>query len=90
MGAEGEVKYAVDLSWNMRSCYIALALHRKGIRCTVLERSESLRSSGVALTIMPDGWHALHQLTVASGSSSVEEYIIKPGLLKWLNSLQEL
>ena len=28
MGAEGEVKYAVDLSWNMRSCYIALALHR--------------------------------------------------------------
>lgn len=39
---------------------------RKGIRCIILERSESLRSSGVALTIMPNGWRALHQLNVAS------------------------
>ncbi|KAL1820575.1 hypothetical protein ACET3Z_015444 [Daucus carota] len=69
MGAEGEVKYEEDLvivGAGICGLATALALHRKGIRCTVLERSESLRSSGVALTIMPNGWRALHQLDVAS------------------------
>uniref|UniRef100_A0A165XW37 FAD-binding domain-containing protein n=1 Tax=Daucus carota subsp. sativus TaxID=79200 RepID=A0A165XW37_DAUCS len=65
----GEVKSEEDLvivGAGICGLATALALHRKGIRCTVLERSESLRSSGVALTIMPNGWRALHQLNVAS------------------------
>ncbi|KAL1823935.1 hypothetical protein ACET3Z_010713 [Daucus carota] len=52
--------------WCLMSCWFeqvaedtdgcrSLALHRKGIRCTVLERLESLRFSGMALTIMPNG-----------------------------------
>ncbi|GAV71998.1 FAD_binding_3 domain-containing protein [Cephalotus follicularis] len=44
----------------------ALALHRKGVRSVVLERSESLRATGAAIGIITNGWLALHQLGVAS------------------------
>ncbi|KAK2995568.1 hypothetical protein RJ640_000044 [Escallonia rubra] len=44
----------------------ALALHRKGITSVVLERSESLRASGAAIGIRPNGWRALDQLGVGS------------------------
>ncbi|KAJ8769986.1 hypothetical protein K2173_009068 [Erythroxylum novogranatense] len=44
----------------------ALALHRKGIKCVVVERSESLRATGLALTIFTNGWRVLDQLGVAS------------------------
>ncbi|OWM70985.1 hypothetical protein CDL15_Pgr013166 [Punica granatum] len=44
----------------------ALALHRKGIASLVLERSESLRASGAAITIRTNGWHALDYLGIAS------------------------
>ncbi|XP_021820471.1 uncharacterized protein LOC110762177 isoform X2 [Prunus avium] len=44
----------------------ALALHRKGLRSVVLERSESLRATGAAITIRPNGWRALDELGVAS------------------------
>ncbi|XP_004307200.1 PREDICTED: 3-hydroxybenzoate 6-hydroxylase 1-like [Fragaria vesca subsp. vesca] len=44
----------------------ALALHRKGIRSLVLERSESLRATGAAIILHANGWRALDQLGVAS------------------------
>ncbi|KAH7833683.1 hypothetical protein Vadar_008742 [Vaccinium darrowii] len=44
----------------------ALALHRKGIRSVVLERSETLRASGAGIGILANGWRALEQLGVAS------------------------
>ncbi|XP_074360473.1 monooxygenase 1-like isoform X2 [Apium graveolens] len=67
-GAEGEVKQEEMVIVGAGICGLAtaLAFHRKGIRCIVLERAESLRSSGVAITILPNGWRALHQLNVAS------------------------
>ncbi|CDP11536.1 unnamed protein product [Coffea canephora] len=42
----------------------ALALHRKGLRSVVYERSESLRAEGSAITILRNGWRALDQLGV--------------------------
>ncbi|KAI5342452.1 hypothetical protein L3X38_010327 [Prunus dulcis] len=44
----------------------ALALHRKGIRSVVLERSNTLRATGAAIIVHPNGWRALDQLGVAS------------------------
>ncbi|KAG6659126.1 hypothetical protein CIPAW_03G011600 [Carya illinoinensis] len=44
----------------------ALALHRKGIKNVVLERSESLRASGACITIRTNGWRCLDQLGVGS------------------------
>ncbi|GKV35151.1 hypothetical protein SLEP1_g43455 [Rubroshorea leprosula] len=44
----------------------ALALHRKGIKSLVLERSETLRETGAAIGIHTNGWRALDQLGVAS------------------------
>ncbi|KAF8025124.1 hypothetical protein BT93_F2082 [Corymbia citriodora subsp. variegata] len=44
----------------------ALALHRKGIQSSVLERSETLRATGAAIIMQPNGWRALDQLGVAS------------------------
>ncbi|KAI5342449.1 hypothetical protein L3X38_010324 [Prunus dulcis] len=44
----------------------ALALHRKGIRSVVLERSNALRATGAAIIVHPNGWRALDQLGVAS------------------------
>ncbi|KAK7834601.1 monooxygenase 1 [Quercus suber] len=44
----------------------ALALHRKGIKSVVLEKSETLRATGAGITIRANGWCALHQLGVAS------------------------
>ncbi|GMY07976.1 monooxygenase 1-like isoform X1 [Fagus crenata] len=44
----------------------ALALHRKGIKSVVLEKSESLRASGAGITIQTNGWRALDELGVAS------------------------
>ncbi|XP_009361911.2 monooxygenase 1-like [Pyrus x bretschneideri] len=44
----------------------ALALHRKGIRSVVLERSNRLPATGVAIIVHLNGWRALDQLGVAS------------------------
>ncbi|CAL5353673.1 unnamed protein product [Camellia sinensis] len=44
----------------------ALALHRKGERSVVLEKSETLRATGAAIAILDNGWLALHQLGLAS------------------------
>ncbi|MFS7951612.1 putative 3-hydroxybenzoate 6-monooxygenase [Helianthus anomalus] len=43
----------------------ALALHKKGIKSIVMERSETLRNDGSAIGIRPNGWRALDQLGVA-------------------------
>ncbi|KAF3496256.1 hypothetical protein F2Q69_00060011 [Brassica cretica] len=43
----------------------SLALHRKGIKSIVLEKSESVRSEGAAFGIQTNGWLALQQLGVA-------------------------
>ncbi|PRQ55698.1 putative 3-hydroxybenzoate 6-monooxygenase [Rosa chinensis] len=42
----------------------ALALHRKGIRSLVLEKSKSLQATG-GIVVHSNGWHALEQLGVA-------------------------
>ncbi|CAI0395534.1 unnamed protein product [Linum tenue] len=44
----------------------ALALHRKGIRSTVIERSETLRAAGAGIIVHENGWKALELLGVAS------------------------
>ncbi|XP_057527059.1 monooxygenase 1-like isoform X1 [Amaranthus tricolor] len=44
----------------------ALALHRKGIKSVVLERSDRLRATGAAIGVFPNGWRALHQLGIDS------------------------
>ncbi|CAA3001954.1 monooxygenase 1-like [Olea europaea subsp. europaea] len=44
----------------------ALALHRKGLRSIILEKSETLRDTGAAIGIRANGWRALEQLGVAS------------------------
>ncbi|ESQ55903.1 hypothetical protein EUTSA_v10025376mg [Eutrema salsugineum] len=43
----------------------SLALHRKGIKSIVLERSETVRSEGAAFGIQTNGWLALQQLGLA-------------------------
>ncbi|CAN6194983.1 unnamed protein product [Urochloa humidicola] len=44
----------------------ALALHRKGISSLVLERSETLRTDGVCISVHANGWRALDQLGIAT------------------------
>ncbi|XP_076917303.1 monooxygenase 1-like [Bidens hawaiensis] len=45
---------------------MGLALHKKGIKSVIMERSESLRNvTGAAIGIRPNGWRALDQLGVA-------------------------
>ncbi|XP_022861495.1 monooxygenase 1-like [Olea europaea var. sylvestris] len=45
---------------------LALALHRKGMRSIILEKSETLRDTGAAIGIRANGWRALDQFGVAS------------------------
>ncbi|KAJ8759513.1 hypothetical protein K2173_007130 [Erythroxylum novogranatense] len=44
----------------------ALALHRNGIKSTVIEKSETLRATGAAIIVQANGWRALEELGVAS------------------------
>nr|GMD78113.1 FAD-dependent urate hydroxylase-like [Ipomoea batatas] len=44
----------------------ALALHRKGLKSIVLERSETLRAVGGGIGLLPNAWRALDQLGVGS------------------------
>lgn len=44
----------------------ALALHKRGIKSVVMERSQTLRNDrGAAIIIRPNGWRALDKLGVA-------------------------
>ncbi|XP_022719796.1 monooxygenase 1-like [Durio zibethinus] len=62
----GEEQDIVIVGGGICGLATALALHRKGIRSIVLERSETLRAAGVGILIHPNGWRALVQLGVAS------------------------
>lgn len=44
----------------------ALALHKKGIKSVVLERSESLRAAGAGIGVHTNGWRAFDQLGIGS------------------------
>ncbi|CAB4268360.1 unnamed protein product [Prunus armeniaca] len=61
----------------------ALALHRKGIRSVVLERSNALRAAGAAIIVHPNGWRALDQLGDNSTHSIMTS--LKKYLLVWHN-----
>lgn len=49
----------------------AVALKRVGIRALVLEKSETLRATGGALTIFANGWLALDALGVSHKLTSL-------------------
>ncbi|KAF8694195.1 hypothetical protein HU200_038322 [Digitaria exilis] len=56
----------------------SLALHRKGIRSLVLEKSETLRAEGVAITIHANGWRALDSLGVGAELRELATLITTP------------
>ncbi|KDP35311.1 hypothetical protein JCGZ_09470 [Jatropha curcas] len=49
----------------------AVALKRVGVRSLVLERSERLRTTGAALTLLPNAWLALDALGVSHKLTSI-------------------
>ncbi|XP_020684276.2 monooxygenase 1 [Dendrobium catenatum] len=61
----------------------ALALHRKGIKSLVLERSDELRTTGGAISVYMNGWHALDQLGVGEELRS-KAILIKEIKDSWL------
>ncbi|CAN0892476.1 Monooxygenase 1 [Linum grandiflorum] len=63
----------------------ALALHRKGIRSTVIERSEELRATGAAIIMQENGWKALEELGVASSLRPDSPTSLKSGEIVTLN-----
>nr|CAB3491688.1 unnamed protein product [Digitaria exilis] len=66
----------------------SLALHRKGIRSLVLEKSETLRAEGVAITIHANGWRALDSLGVGAELRELATLITTKDLIETLaNSL---
>ncbi|KAF3440930.1 hypothetical protein FNV43_RR19216 [Rhamnella rubrinervis] len=71
----------------------ALALHRNGIRSVVLERSDTLRTSGVAFGILGNGWRALSHLGVAQkirGDSILLQGVGESRCVKRSNLIQGL
>ncbi|MCL7045693.1 hypothetical protein MKW94_004547 [Papaver nudicaule] len=44
----------------------ALALHKKGLESVVLERSDTVRTTGATILILSNGWRALDQLGVGA------------------------
>ncbi|XP_026452486.1 monooxygenase 1-like [Papaver somniferum] len=44
----------------------ALALHKKGLESVVLERSDTVRTTGATILILSNGWRALDQLGVST------------------------
>ncbi|XVF30077.1 hypothetical protein REPUB_Repub16aG0025800 [Reevesia pubescens] len=71
----GEEQDIVIVGGGICGLATALALHRKGIRSIVLERSETLRAAGVGIIMQPNGWRALDQLGVASKLRETAIYI---------------
>ncbi|KAK1324158.1 hypothetical protein QJS10_CPA02g00886 [Acorus calamus] len=62
----------------------ALALHRKGMKSIVLERSDTLRATGAAINVYPNGWHALDHLGIGSELRKKCVPITKKGELRSL------
>ncbi|XP_066381692.1 monooxygenase 1-like [Miscanthus floridulus] len=63
---EEEVHGIVIVGGGICGLATALALHRKGISSLVLEKSETLRTDGVAIGVHANGWRALDQLGLAT------------------------
>lgn len=49
--------------------------YRKGLKSVVLERSDSLRSTGAAIGVLANGWRALEELGVASKLRMTADFI---------------
>ncbi|KAL2520326.1 monooxygenase 1 [Forsythia ovata] len=64
--AEEESHEVVIIGGGICDVATALALHRKGLRSIILEKSERSRSTGAAIGVRANGWRALHYLGVAS------------------------
>uniref|UniRef100_A0A0C9S1E9 TSA: Wollemia nobilis Ref_Wollemi_Transcript_25519_1577 transcribed RNA sequence n=1 Tax=Wollemia nobilis TaxID=56998 RepID=A0A0C9S1E9_9CONI len=64
-GCDEEFEGIVIVGGGIGGLSTALALHRFGLRSLVLERAETLRTTGAALTLMTNAWRALHYLGVA-------------------------
>ncbi|CAN0892472.1 Monooxygenase 1 [Linum grandiflorum] len=67
----------------------ALALHRKGIRSMVIERSEELRATGAAIIMHENGWKALEELGVASSLRPDSPTMLQSGEVVTLNDGKE-
>ncbi|CAN6201516.1 unnamed protein product [Urochloa humidicola] len=63
---EEEIHVIVIVGGGICGLATALALHRKGLSSLVLEKSETLRSDGVAIGVHANGWRALEQLGLAT------------------------
>ncbi|XP_010930386.1 monooxygenase 1 isoform X1 [Elaeis guineensis] len=64
MGSKEEHHDIVIVGGGICGLATALALHRKGINSLVLEKFDTLRTSGAAIGVFINGWHALDQLGV--------------------------
>nr|XP_019708350.1 monooxygenase 1-like isoform X2 [Elaeis guineensis] len=64
MGSKEEHHDIVIVGGGICGLATALALHRKGINSLVLEKFDTLRASGAAITVYINGWHALDQLGI--------------------------
>ncbi|XP_048131161.1 monooxygenase 1-like [Rhodamnia argentea] len=79
---EAEERDIVIVGGGICGLATALALHRKGIRSLVLERSEGLRATGAALTIRANGWRALDHLGLGSVLRKDSFHIDGCGIMK--------
>nr|CAB3470581.1 unnamed protein product [Digitaria exilis] len=61
-----EVHGIVIVGGGISGLATALALHRKGMRSLVLEKSETLRTDGVCIAVHSNGWRALDQLGIGA------------------------
>lgn len=59
----------------------ALSLHRLGIRSTVLEQAESIRTGGTSLTLFKNGWNVLDALGV--GNVLRTQFLEIQGIAGW-------
>ncbi|KAF8667877.1 hypothetical protein HU200_052500 [Digitaria exilis] len=77
-----EVHGIVIVGGGISGLATALALHRKGMRSLVLEKSETLRTDGVCIAVHSNGWRALDQLGIGAElretSSSITGYALSP------------
>ncbi|KAG2710062.1 hypothetical protein I3843_04G007500 [Carya illinoinensis] len=63
----------------------ALALHKKGIKSVVLERSESLRTTGGGIAVHTNGWRVYDQLGIGSELRKTS-LPIQVARIAWLDS----
>ncbi|XP_020106526.1 uncharacterized protein LOC109722795 isoform X2 [Ananas comosus] len=66
MDSQGEYQNVVIVGAGICGLATALGLHRKRIRCLVLEKAASMRTEGSGIDIFANGWRALDQLRVGT------------------------